>query len=108
MARWSPVCFEVTAEGRTVRDAASYTLAAVQQTVISSTAGEGRCMQLKVRRIQPSRLDIQGLAEVRWWGWTGLTVLDLRPQELSDDSQGGCDVWGCSFLFFLVFLFLYF
>lgn len=63
VARWSPVCFEVAAEGRTVRDAASYTPAAVQQTAISSPAGEGRRMQLKVRRIKPSRLDIQGLAE---------------------------------------------
>lgn len=64
MARWSPVCFEVAAEGRTVCDAASYTPAAVQQTAISSTAGEGRRMQLKVRRIKLSRLDIQGLAVV--------------------------------------------
>lgn len=63
MARWSPVCCEVAAEGRTVRDAASYTPAAVQQTAISSSAGEGRRMQLKVRRIKPSRLDIQGVAE---------------------------------------------
>lgn len=38
--------------------------AAAQQTAISSTAGQGRRVQLKVRRIQPSRLDIQGPAVV--------------------------------------------